>query len=417
MYLAKLFFILPLMLQQADAPLDKVANQIVKQINDQSQHIARIYHPGLLKQVSEAQLLALYKDFATKHGRIVGIHAKKRTVPESGQFTLTFEKGVEMQMTLTIDRQTPPRIVSIWFSPPVSSFKDIASIIKEIKKLPGRVNFEIARLDDKLTVTHTLHADQALAIGSTFKLYLLGTIVAKKRPWDDVVKLEDRYKSLPSGILQTWPDGSPVTLHTLATEMISISDNTAADHVLYTLGRETVESQMAKIGNSNPERSWPMLSTLEMFKIKSNAALIKQYTQSNIDERRRLLDGRIGQMSRAGLAPFSEGKPIAIEKVEWFASADDLCRAMNWFHQKKDETALSILAINPGATSMRSEFDYIGYKGGSEPGVLNFTWLLRTKKGTHFALSMGWNNPAKEGVDLEKFLGLGRSALRILASR
>ena len=138
---------------------------------------------------------------------------------------------------------------------------------------------------------------------------------------------------------------------------------------------------------------------------------------SDVAGRRRALTGQVKQMSRVDLAPFADGTPVAIKEVEWFASAADLCRAMDWFHRKNDEKALDILAINPGAAMMKEEFDYMGYKGGSEPGVLNFTWLLETKKGGHYALSMGWNNPADEGVELETYLGFAQSTLRLLAGQ
>ena len=174
---------------------------------------------------------------------------------------------------------------------------------------------------------------------------------------------------------------------------------------------------MAAMGNTDPEKSWPMLTTLEMFKIKSDAKLLRDYIKADLDGRRRTLDGRVKEMSRVDLAPFPDGTPVAIREVEWFASAADLCRAMDWFRRRNDEKALDILAINAGVPLMKREFDYMGYKGGSEPGVLNFTWLLRTKKGEHYALSMGWNNPADEGVDLEVYLGLAQATLRLLAAR
>ena len=42
----------------------------------------------------------------------------------------------------------------------------------------------------------------------------------------------------------------------------------------------------------------------------------------------------------------------------------------------------AILAINPGlAPAQRGGFAYVGYKGGSEPGVLNLTWLVRNRAG------------------------------------
>src|SRR5690606_39753601 len=45
--------------------------------------------------------------------------------------------------------------------------------------------------------------------------------------------------SLPTGILQEWPVGTPMTIQSLATLMISISDNTATDVLLRVAGRDT----------------------------------------------------------------------------------------------------------------------------------------------------------------------------------
>ena len=59
----------------------------------------------------------------------------------------------------------------------------------------------------------------------------------------------------------------------------------------------------------------------------------------------------------------------------------------------EDETALDILTVNPSmSAAMREEWDYVGYKGGSEPGVLNLSWLLRDAGGEWISVSMSWNN-------------------------
>ena len=98
-------------------------------------------------------------------------------------------------------------------------------------------------------------------------------------------------------------------------------------------------------------------------------------------------------------------EPIAIDRLEWFASAADLCQLMAWFDKQRDSAALDILAINPGVHPAADRFDYVGYKGGSESGVLNMTWLLHSKSGHRYALSASWNDPAHD-VDVERFSGL-----------
>ena len=69
------------------------------------------------------------------------------------------------------------------------------------------------------------------------------------------------------------------------------------------------------------------------------------------------------------------------------------------------------MAINTAA-SPNAETNYapIYYKGGSEPGVLNFTWLLRSAYGWE-VLTMSWNN-AEAVLDEARFQ---RLAQRLLA--
>jgi hypothetical protein len=169
---------------------------------------------------------------------------------------------------------------------------------------------------------------------------------------------------------------------------------------------------MTEMGNEHAERSTPFLATLEMFKLKSDAALLKKYLAADVEGRRALLAGEVRRMPRDRVAGWS--KPIAVDKLEWFASAADLCRLMDWHRRKADAKALEILAVNPGLDIPRAKFEYAGYKGGSEPGVLNLTWILRAKDGTWYALSVGWNNP-EQALDEKKFMGLVQAILYLAA--
>jgi hypothetical protein len=47
----------------------------------------------------------------------------------------------------------------------------------------------------------------------------------------------------------------------------------------------------------------------------------------------------------------------------------------------------------------------MGFKGGSETGVLNATFLLRSKEGRWMALSVTWNNQ-EAALDEPRFIGL-----------
>jgi hypothetical protein len=108
-------------------------------------------------------------------------------------------------------------------------------------------------------------------------------------------------------------------------------------------------------------------------------------------------------------AAFANG-PRALD-VEWFASPADLAKLFSHMRRTADPKAFEIMAINPSATdAIKANWAYIGYKGGSEPGVINLTWLLTDKTGRDWVLTAGWNNPAAV-VDEGKFLALAQRIL------
>ena len=84
------------------------------------------------------------------------------------------------------------------------------------------------------TALHALAGDDTHGLGSQFKLYVLATLadtIAKgTHGWGDMLAIQDQYKSLPTGTFQDEPVGTMFTLEQFADNMISLSDNTAADH-------------------------------------------------------------------------------------------------------------------------------------------------------------------------------------------
>jgi hypothetical protein len=201
--------------------------------------------------------------------------------------------------------------------------------------------------------------------------------------------------------------------------MISISDNTAADELLMTLGRERVEAILPATGHAKPELNVPFLTTLEMFKLKGEPTgqAATAYLALDAKGRRAFLADTIAKVKSEDAKPFQDGKPAYVDKIEWFASATDMCRVMNWLRQQTegDKTARQILAINPGTGLIiaRDKWQYVGFKGGSEPGVLNMTYLLQSTKGDWYALSVGWNNQHAP-LENQKLFALLQQILKII---
>jgi len=224
-------------------------------------------------------------------------------------------------------------------------------------------------------------------IGSMFKLYVLQAVVQAVDngliQWDDGVKVTDESKSLPSGITQDDPAGTILTVEELAERMISISDNTATDLLIQLVGRSAVEHVVVESGHSQPDLNRPFLTTKELFVLKLVGAqgdgqpgpLGQEYILATIEERYALLDTLANnsissyEMDLGGWVG-----PIAVEDLEWLASPMDLCRILSQLYP--NEQARRLLSINPGIPDKQGLWSYIGFKGGSEPGVLGLAWYL-----------------------------------------
>ena len=409
---------------QNATPLERRASEICSQFRQTPGDFDKMFVPDFLAQVPPTQLAKIFADFFSKVGRCTGVRQTERLGPNAGRFAITFEKDYEVPATIAVDPGEPHLLNSLLLGAPIRTSATLEQVVAELKTLPGDTSLLITSLSkDGMQPIVAYNAEREMAIGSAFKLFILSELVREvgmhQRKWTDVVSLDEKLASLPSGTLQSWPAGSPVTLHTLASMMISVSDNTAADELLMTLGRERVEAMLPLLGHTKPELNAPFLSTLEMFKLKGEPTGQAATTYLSLDPkgRRNFLADTIAKVKREDAKPYQDGKPAYVDKIEWFASATDMCRVMNWLRQQTegDKTARQILAINPGVglNIPREKWQYVGFKGGSEPGVLNMTYLLQSTRGDWYALSLGWNN--KEApLQGEKLVALLQQILRII---
>jgi len=144
------------------------------------------------------------------------------------------------------------------------------------------------------------------------------------------------------------------------------------------------------------------------------------YVAAKPAARRKLLQGyEARDLAPAMAAAGGWTKPLSIDSIEWLASAQDLCKLMARMKGYADAPATAavgtILAINPGIPDEAKAYRYIGYKGGSEPGVLNLTWLLRrARDGRWLFLTVGFNDGATL-IDEEKALTVAASARELLS--
>lgn len=363
-----------------------LANPVTPQQVYENLFTAESVDPEWLAPEVRAQIPASQFDLiVAEYVAILGAYESAQgTIPN---FRLTFENGhVSSQIVLNADGQ----IAGIWFGPPEPQVSGLDDALAGFDDLPGDVSLLVVSDDGILA---SIDPDIPLAVGSTFKLAIaaaLQDLVAYEfASWDDVVTLEANDISLPSGILQDWPVGTPLTLQSLATLMISVSDNTATDALLRYVGREGVEMYSAL--NS------PFLSTREAFVLKdpANSELLEAYRQGDATERLTVLD-QLEDLPLPDVSIFT-GSPVALD-VEWYFTASELVTLMAYVHE------LPFLSVNPGAVNA-ADWQHVAFKGGSEPGVLNLTTLVVGDSGTTYIVSATWNND-QAVLDETRFFGL-----------
>jgi hypothetical protein len=367
------------------------------------------FSPAFLAQVPRERVREIFAQLRVSYGAARDMAGLEASGPTGGIASVRFERAV-VRIRMAVAAQPPHPVEGLLVLGAESSAADLPALFGEIVGLPGEVSVAAARLENSGPVDFlTQKADRPMAIGSAFKLFVLAELAravkAEERRWSDVVPLGA--PSLPSGLLQDWPKGSPITLHSLAALMISQSDNSAADTLLAVLGREKVERLLPAVGVRAPERTRPFLSTREAFALKlGDPALLAQWKAADEGGRRALLP-RLAAVEASALDPSRlAGRPAAVASVEWFASPADLVRTLDWLRRNGDSTTLALLAINPGlGRPLAESFAYFGFKGGSEPGVLNMSFLLKTRSGRWVAVSATWNNEAAP-LDEPRFAAL-----------
>jgi beta-lactamase class A len=324
-----------------------------------------------------------------------------------------------VRIDLAVDAAEPHAIVTLLFRPvaaTATSWDDVEARLRTVAPETAMLAAEIE--GGRCTPVAGMDAKKTLAIGSAFKLYVLDAlardVAAGKRAWDDPVTIEESKKSLPPtssapADLQGAPAGTKLPARTLAEKMIAASDNTATDHLVAFVGRAAVEDAVKASGHSAPARMVPFLTTRDLFAMKllGSPAELEAYEAADVAHRRKLLEGyEQRDLSSVSGDQLGWPKPRAIDTIEWFASPDDLCKLALGLKAlgdaPKTSPVLPILAANPGLADEKHAFSYVGFKGGSEPGVMNLTWLLRRKKDDKWLFfTVTFNDPAGL-IDSEK---------------
>ncbi len=343
-----------------------------------------------LAQVSAAEVNAVIAGLPAT----LGAYQSVEYTPS--KFVALFAKGT---MDVVIHLDVDGKIDGLLFKPPEIAAGSLDDALAMLRRVAGTVSYVI--VENGRSERAALNPSQLLAVGSAFKLAVLDALLDEinggSRHWNDVVPLAAQWKSLPSGVLRTWPAGTPLTLATYAAEMISISDNTAADALVRIVG----PAALARYAGINA----PFLTTREMFILKSTEGASSRGMYLTVDSvaGRAAVLKRIDALPLPGIEQMMTAPSLAIE---WHYGVRDLCTLM------ERVAALPLMSINPGVADP-ADFARVAYKGGSDTGVINMTTMVTTHRGTKLCFSATANDSTHD-VDDTAFEAAYGAALRQL---
>jgi beta-lactamase class A len=312
------------------------------------------------------------------------------------------------QVALTVDSRG--LISGLRFSPATTAPTPAtwAGVDAALRSVAPQVRLLVANVSNgSCQPVHSIDPAAAAPLGSAFKLYVLdalGNAVASGTVhWNQLLTVTAQLKSLPSGELQNDPDGTQISVQDTAAKMISISDNTAANMLINLVGRPAVEAALTSTGMADPALDRPFLTTRELFILKLDQwpALAKRYIAANQAGRQALLASTVDRTPLPAVAAAQAWTtPRDINSLEWFASADDICRAYASFAALARRPGLApigqVLSLNDGGLQLDpAQWKTTWFKGGSEPGVLTLTYLATTQTGQSYVVTVLAENPSQ----------------------
>lgn len=394
----------------AESGVEKAAAAVSAQVVKNPAGLEELFAKSFFRRLSLKGLAGTLSGEYERHGAVTRL-VLVSSAPASGHFIFETALGYRVPAAIGLDAGSG-KVNALFLGAAYRVDPALEAAASALAALPGRAGLLALRLGGGGEKLAALNENEYFASGAAFKLYVLGALLERKVPWDRVFTLKEEDRSLPAGVLAAWPDGAPLTAHTLAALMLSAGDNTAADALVSGIGRRNVEGALGALGHSSPSLLRPFLKTSEMFRLRADSQASLKYLNLPEPEKYAFLASLAGTALPPGeLRP----SPFGLEKLEWLSSPADLCRVMAYLRARDDRRALELLAMNQGPVPAGSSFLYAGYRGASEPGVISMTWLLKDKKHGWSCLSACWNDNAAN-LETAKFHAIMRSALDALAA-
>lgn len=274
-----------------------------------------------------------------------------------------------------------------------------------------------------VVVTHRSGPADPRPLASMVKLYVLyavcDAIEDRRLAWDTSLTLRQGDRTGGSGSLGGRQPGVKVTVREAATLMMHISDNTATDLLIRTLGQAEIARSIAATGISAPGRLDPLPTIkqdlwLEWSSEPGAVAARHAYPTAAPAERTRLLRGADRPAARP--PDLSAATPQWQHGLGYFASASDIAKVLVLLHDRSTTPRMRplrvILHTPGGGIQAPPSWRYVAFKGGTVAGVQTGAWYAETPHGDQLLIVLA---SSTRGISGASFARLATDAAGLLA--
>lgn len=279
--------------------------------------------------------------------------------------------------------------------PNITSWQDLDAVLKATG---ARYSYQAAKVDaGHCAPVAGANTTQSLPLASIFKLYVLYAVAEAVKAgtvsWDDQLTITDRLKVVGSPGFEKLPAGAQVSVRAAANTMIADSDNMATDMLIEKVGTRAVERALAEAGHHDPASMTPFPTMYQLFSIAWGIP------DKRAEWQHASPSGRAELLQQAGSRPFKldparEHTPASQYGVEWFGTAEDICRVHAALQNGAVGAAAPVKEIMSAVSGIAldsAQWPYVGSKAGSLPGDLTFSWYAVDDTGQAWVVSIQLN--------------------------
>ncbi len=337
-----------------------------------------------------------------------------------------FEKGRPLRFTISM--RNNGRVAGLYFVPASGQVSE-QDLHEAIAAIPGQVGIA-ALVAERPEVAFRYQANLLFSTGSQFKVLVLARtaelVTGGKLKLDQRLEISPRTRSFPSGVLQDFDPGLKPTVNDLLSHMISISDNTATDTLLLSIGRESIIDRLEPWGfKSQPA----MLTTAEMFGLSAGLGGLpadpglRRSTLATFDHATlyraggKALDEMAHDRTASGTrleeyyerVPYEDRKALS-HVLDWRIPAEELAdfyrRVATDRFESPGTSQLVAKYLHKGGAGIIGAYlasdprvQSIARKGGSDQGILTDGGFITTKDGRHIVIVVMTNDLPSGATD------------------